>query len=111
MITNLFYITFLIVFITDISGVTYYIKKTLLKLLFKSKNPDPDKFTIKILECSLCQVWWCGIIYLLATQELSFGSLALVAVFSLSTSVLGNLVQLVIDICNTVIEKIYILLK
>ena len=111
MILDLFCITFIIVFIVDISGVVYHIKKYILKLLFKLKNPDPESMHIHLLECSLCITWWSGIIYILLTNNFNIYSLALVAVFSLLTSVIGNTIQLILDLCNTIISKIYSLIK
>lgn len=111
MTLDLFYITFISVFIIDISGVIDYIKKQIVKILFKIDNPDPSYVKLPFITCSLCTVWWAGIIYILINNEFTFKNIALVAAFSLSTSVIYNVTQLLLDLINTLISKIYKLIQ
>lgn len=75
-IFNLIGISFILAFITDISGVVYNIEELIGKWL-NLKNVH-----IKILECSLCQMWWTGLIYLCITGNLSILYIAMVALIS-----------------------------
>lgn len=109
MILDLFYITLILVFIIDISGFTYSIRDVISKYYSKKFkiNIDPENIKLPYITCSLCSVWWTGIIYLFVTHNITLCGLALVAIYSALTSVIASFMQLILDLCNSIISKIY----
>lgn len=84
-ILDLLLIQCIIVFITDISGITHYIKKWIWKYLRGTTNYPPS-FELHLVECSLCQTWWIGLIYLIITHNISIPMIAYVAALSYLTT-------------------------
>lgn len=99
-IFNLIGISFILAFITDISGVVFNIEELIGKWL-NLKNVH-----IKILECSLCQMWWVGLIYLIVTNNLSILYVALVALIAGFTFIWKPLYDMVYTLIIKLINKL-----
>lgn len=102
---NLFFITLIIVFIIDISGIIPNIKGVISLYLTKGKIKKVD-YPLKPFDCSLCMTFWVGLIYTLIFHP-TLGYICYVCMLSLFTEVFKNLLYLIKDVINEVINKIY----
>ena len=101
LIFNLLAIAFIIAFITDISKATISIEDMIGKYL-NLKNVH-----IKILECSLCQTWWAGLLFLIGSNQFNIINIALVAIVSGFTFVWNEIYNVAFTVISSVINKIY----
>ena len=110
-VLNLFYISLIISFLIDLSGGINDLKCFILRKLYKMKNPNPDFISLKPFTCSLCMQWWSGLFYIIISNEITLVNIALVAIFALLVGPIGNALQLMLDLINTIISKVYKLLR
>lgn len=96
----------IVVFIVDISGIVETLKSAVGRWLGIRIE------RLKPFDCSLCMVWWCGLLYLWIVGRFSLlpiAVVALLATFSLQISgilqVARGLVQWVIDAVLDAIDK------
>ena len=101
LIFNLLAISFIIAFITDISKATTSIEDMIGKYL-NLKNVH-----IKILECSLCQAWWAGLLFLVISNQFNIINIALVAIVSGFTFVWNEMYNVIYTSISSIINKIY----
>lgn len=86
-IINLFLLTFVICFIVDVSGFFTFVKKFVAsRLEGKYNNLKAEDIKIPFVTCSLCSVWWAGIIYICIIGEFTFVNLSIVAALALFSS-------------------------
>lgn len=102
MILNLIILQFIVVFIVDLSGVMTHIKKGIWKWL-KGKDKPYKEFSFKPFDCSLCSVWWTGLIYLLITHSFTIPYIAFVALLAFLASTSATLLQLLKDSLDTLL--------
>ena len=103
MIINLFFITFIITFIIDYSGIIQSIENFLYKKIGKSK------FIVRIpkpFSCSLCMTFWTGLLYLIIIGCLNIQNIFIVCLFSISTKMIIDLIYLIIDFFDFILKKI-----
>lgn len=105
MILDLFVMAVTIVFIIDISGVIENLEEGLSKWL-KGKVRIPKPFS-----CSLCSMWWLGLIYLWLYSQLTLVNISIVALFAILTPVISSLLVLVRETLLWVVGKAYNALK
>lgn len=105
MIINIFFLTVIIVYVIDLSGVIFSIEDFFSKWL-KAKAKIPKPFS-----CSLCMVWWTGLIYLVVFNQFSLVNLFVVALFSHFSGVIGNFLMSIRELFLNLIERIYNALK
>jgi hypothetical protein len=105
MILDLFVMAVTIVFIIDISGVIENLEEGLSKWL-KGKVRIPKPFS-----CSLCSMWWLGLIYLWIYSQLTLVNISIVALFAILTPVISSLLVLVRETLLWVVGKAYNALK
>lgn len=86
MILDLLQITFIIVFIIDISGFIDEAEIMLGKWL-KGKVIIPKPFS-----CSLCMSWWVNLVYLLCVGQFTLTNITIVAIFAILTPVISTFV-------------------
>lgn len=98
---NLFYITLIVVFIVDISGVVDSLKSALAKWL-NCRVPS-----LKPFDCSLCLTWWSCLLYVLIAEPITFGNVALCAVCAIFADKLADIISLVRDFITKAIRSIY----
>jgi len=105
-LTNLFLIAFIAVFIIDYSGFIDEMGKMLTKVL-ASKVPlhIPKPFS-----CSLCTTFWVGLIYLLCIGKLTIFTLALLGIVCILTPEILSIIYFGKDIINKVFEYLETLL-
>ena len=91
-IINLFLISIIVCFIIDCSGFFTFVKKFVAsRLEGKYKNLKYEDIKIPFVTCSLCSVWWIGIIYLLCISEFTIFNLTIVALLALLSSNISGL--------------------
>jgi hypothetical protein len=101
MIINLILISLILVWIIDLTDIIDSMESGLSKWL-KGRARIPKPFS-----CSLCMTFWCGIIYLLCTNEFTIPTMALVCLLSFLTPIMKNLLELVRDSINNLLDLIY----
>lgn len=73
---NLFILSLIIMNITDVSGFIPNIEHCIAKWL------GVKEIHIKLLECSYCQNWWCGLIYIIITNNFNLFNLLYILLLS-----------------------------
>lgn len=97
-IFDLILISVIICFIVDVSGFFNFVKKFVAsRLEGKYKNIKADDIKIPFVTCSLCSIWWCGLIYLLLVGKFTIPYIAFVAFLSLISSNLSGLLLCIKD--------------
>lgn len=101
---ELVFISFLIVYIIDLSGFIDNLKEFLWNRLYRVKyNPN---WRIKPFDCSLCTTWWVGLIYILFTG-FSFHRLLLIALLSFLTPQIKDLLLALQRVIQEIINWIW----
>ena len=102
-ILDLFFLTVIICFIVDCSGFFNFIKKFVAsRLEGKYKNLKAEDIKIPFITCSLCSVWWSGLVYLLCTSNFTIPYISVVVFFSLISSNISSFLFLIKDILDTI---------
>lgn len=101
MMTNIIAIAILCCFVVN-SGAVDNFKRTLWRWL-KGGAPYRE-YSLKPFDCELCLTWWCGLIYIIATGNLSLINITLVALVAWSTPVIVELLNLFVDIPRRLID-------
>lgn len=99
-ILNLFLISCICVMVTDISNFPFELEERIGKWL-------GGKVHFKLLECSLCQTWWCGFIYLLCIGELSILTVFLALFMAVNTTLVLSLYHTLKDAVEWVFVKLH----
>ena len=102
MFETLLLIQVIIVIITDLSGFPEDGIKPLFKRITGGVGEPSKLFT-----CSLCQMNWVGLIYLICTGHLTIANYAMVLGLAFMTPVTGSLLFLVRDFIQKMIDTIY----
>lgn len=103
-IVDLLWVALITIYIVDLSGFT----DTLLAFLSAYKGKKVTSF--KPFSCSLCMVWWAGLIYLLIVGEFTLPCIAMVALLSFLSVPLGQFIILIREALSKVIDKLFSLL-
>lgn len=79
------------------------------KMIYKVLHPErqPRELHLKLLRCSLCQTWWCSLVYLIITGNVTLFNLAYALFIAFLTPVIGDLLEWVRDILYKFIKIIY----
>jgi len=101
LIFNLIAISFIMGFITDIARAPESLEE------FIGKWLDLKNVHIKILECSLCQTWWLGLLFLIISNQLNIINIALIAIVSGFTFVWNEMYNVALTVISSLINKIY----
>lgn len=98
-ILDLIFLSIIICFVVDVSGVMNEIRKLVSSIIFKKTKIKVDYRELKLrpVGCSLCSVWWAGLIYLLFTHNFTIPYIALVSFLSLLSSNISGLLFTVKD--------------
>lgn len=103
---DLLCISFIIVVITDISDWPNTVKKSISYILTKGKLTKTE-YSLHLVDCSFCQTWWAGIIYLLITNNFTLPYITYVCVLAALTMETKNLILLAKDLISTIYKIIY----
>lgn len=98
-IINLILISIIVCFIVDCSGVMTDIRKFVAKQIFKytKVKVDYNDLKLKPVGCSLCSVWWSGLIYLLFVGKFTIPYIAFVAFLALISSNISGFLMVIKD--------------
>lgn len=98
LIFELFLIAVIMVIVIDMSGIVPALRAAVARFLTKHGRPtEADNVRLKPLDCSFCMTFWVGLGYLLGTHAFSLGALALLCLAALSTTIIDDLLRLVMD--------------
>lgn len=103
---DLLWITIVIVFGIDLSGVVDSISEGIWKWLHPNIRYNGWRIP-KPFSCSLCSTFWIGLIYLWLTGTFSWFMLLYVALLSFSTPVIANVLILLKDSLIWLVNKMY----
>lgn len=99
---NLFLLAIIVCFIVDCSGFFTFVKKFVAsKLEGKYKNLKYEDIKIPFVTCSLCTVWWTGIVYICIMHQFTIVNLAYVALLALVSSNISGLLMTIKDYLAT----------
>lgn len=102
---DLLIITLICVFVADFTDFFKSLQRAIGKLL------DIKNVSIKVLNCSLCQTWWCSLTYLIVNNQVSLFNIFVALSCAVFTIEIKYIIQLIKDIITLIINKIYELLK
>ena len=109
---DLFLIALMIVYFTDVSGFPTEMLKVIWNYAYKDK-PMPYDLTwskihplLKVVECSLCQVWWVTLIVTICCGWWSVGMMAYCALLSFLTPIFKDLLLVARDFLVEMINAI-----
>lgn len=85
-LTDLLIITCLVCYVTDVSGFVQSIKRQYLRKFWGIKNPDISVLNWKPIDCSLCSVFWCTLIYIAVTGNFTLSWIGMCVLLSLLSS-------------------------
>lgn len=96
---NLFYLTLVVVFVVDISGVT----DVLLRMV--SAWTGRRFVSLRPFTCSLCMTWWCGLAACMVWRTCDLAHVAFVAGLAFLASVIADAMRLVKDSIVKIINR------
>lgn len=82
--TDILFATLIVVYIIDLSGFTQSWRSALAKWLKVGRVGS-----IRPFDCSLCMVWWVGLVIAICDSALSFGVVAYIAALSFLADCIG----------------------
>lgn len=103
---DVFLIALITVIIVDLSGFVYNLKGWLRSIVSGGMMRSGD-YSLKPIDCSFCMNFWCSLIYVLITGNLSLFILFWILLMSFLTPVIKDLLLFVKDIMIIIIEKLY----
>ena len=111
-IVNIILIATIIVFIVDLSGSIEHLVKPIVKHLLHI--PSHKDITLPLIECSLCVVWWLGLLYICIVSianAFTFNQflilVSVLALVSFLTPTLKDILVLIKDLIIRLIEVCY----
>lgn len=102
---ELILIAFTVVFITDLTDFPSSVKKFIWRAVKGQGKPYKD-FSLKLLECSLCQTWWLTLLWTLLAGEMSIGMVFFCAFLAYMTPIMRETWELVFDFAVSIIRGI-----
>jgi hypothetical protein len=103
---DLLCIAIIIVVITDISDWPSTVKKSISYILTKGKLTKTE-YRLHLIDCSFCQIWWSGLIYLIIIGQFTFPYVAIVCLLCTFCGLIKSSILLVEDIITKIINLIY----
>lgn len=97
---NLFLLAVIVVFVVDISGIMDTLKGAISRWLHVKVEH------LKPFDCSLCMVWWSGLLYLLITGRLSIASVAYLAIIAACSVQIGAFIQLLRSLLQCLVDAV-----
>ena len=91
----------IVVYIVDISGVMDSLKAGLSRWLSATVK------RIKPFDCSLCMVWWAGIVYVLSVGRFSLFTLCWIAILSMLSVQIGDALHLLRDMIDVGLQCVF----
>lgn len=87
-IIEMLFITIIVCFIVDCSGVMTDIRRMVANVIKKHTGLPIDYKALKLkpIGCSLCMTWWCCLIYIIVTHNFTLAYVCAAAIYSLVSS-------------------------
>ena len=104
-VLDLLLIAVIVCYIIDLSGVIQSMEEGLSRLL-KYRVSIPRPFS-----CSLCSVWWTGLIYLIVVHKFCLWYIALVALISFFSNTISGLIRWVNEFVIWIIGWLYKIIR
>ena len=111
-IVNIILLTIIIVFIVDLSGAIEHLVKPVVKYFLRI--PPHKDINLPLIECSLCVVWWIGLLYICIVSianTFTFNQflilVSVLALVSFLTPVIKDILVLIKDLIIRFIEVFY----
>ena len=106
---KLLLISLIIVYIIDISGVVdEFIRPLVIRALKLPKNAN---LKLKPISCSLCMMFWVGLIYLLIVHAFTIPNIAIVCGFSFLTIHIKGMILYIREFLIFIENKLYKLIN
>ena len=102
MILNIFIIQFILVAAIDYLGFVDELNP-----LFRKITGSKIGTIGKPFNCSTCMTFWCSLLYILITGNISFGTVGLCMAAAVTTPITLDLMHLIKDIATNIITCIY----
>lgn len=102
---NLLFIQLIFVFIIDISGFMDSLKSGISYILTKGKMKHSD-YRIRPFDCSLCSVFWAGLIYLLCTHQFTIPMIAFVCLLAGTTTITKDIYYTIMELVTKILNLI-----
>lgn len=102
---DLLFIQFIIVFIVDLSGFVDTMKEKFSSLLTKGRIKSSD-YRIRPFDCSLCAMFWVGLVYLLFTHQFTIPLIAYVCGLSITTTITKDLYYTFYELICKLLNKL-----
>lgn len=110
MILDLFILSIIICFIIDLSGFKYTVIDLFSKIT-KIHIKDPSAVKLPFISCSLCTIWWSGILYIIFNNAFTLHNLLLVSLFALFSSNISGFLQYIKELLVYIENKLYDILR
>ena len=104
-LTKLLMTSVIICYLIDFSGIIQTIKNIIWKTLFK-KQGNPNNIKLKPFDCTLCSIWWAGIILMIVTKEFTLMNLMITALISFMSKHISEILSIVSEIFVLIENKI-----
>lgn len=97
-IIGLFLIAVICVIIIDMSGITASVKNAVARFLTKhGRATDAENVRLKPFDCSFCMTFWVGLGFLFGSHAFTLPYLAALCLAALSTTIIDDLLRLIMD--------------
>lgn len=106
LILRLVFIAVIVVFIVDISGAVDSLKSGLKWILTRGRMRDSN-YSLKPFDCSLCSVFWIGLIYLYIHGQFTLPYIAVVCMLACFADIIKSTIILIGDLLTKIIQFIY----
>lgn len=102
---NLFLIAVIVCFIVDISGAIDHLIAPIIKRMLDI--PQNKSITIPLLSCSLCCMFWSGLIYIIITNNFSVPNIAYVCMLAFLTKNISGFLRLIQEVLIKIEDLLY----
>lgn len=102
---DLLIIQMILVFVTDLTDFKSFLYRCLSRWLTRGKIVSGEG-NLKLLNCSLCQTHWAGLLYLVLSGNFSFLMWGYVCLLAFLTPVSKDLLLCVKDLLTWIISKL-----
>ena len=105
-IINLLLISLICTIIIDGTDIIDSIKHTTWKFAFKSSKPYKD-FHLKPIDCSLCTSWWCSLLYLIISHNITLPYIAFALFAAYLTPVINTTLIFIKELFAFIFEQLF----
>ena len=107
LIIELLLIAVVAVVVIDMSGFVPSVKTAVARILTKHGRPTAaENVRLKPFDCSLCMTFWVGLGFMLGSRAFSLWGLAALCLVALSTTIIDDLLTLVMDAASALFRWI-----